>query len=157
MHDQKSQVENQKSEIPGLLSPFPVVVEIPIAWGEMDSFQHVNNIVYLRYFETARIAYFERLSLMQVRDETGIGPILASVSCQFRIPLTYPDVVSVGTRISNLGEDRFTMEFAIVSREHHKVAAQGDGVVVSYNYRAKKKTTIPQIWRDRISALQPGI
>jgi acyl-CoA thioester hydrolase len=156
MHDPESPIEKRNSEISDPLFQFPVVVEIPVAWGEMDSFQHVNNIVYLRYFETARIAYFERLGLMQVREETGIGPILASVSCQFRIPLTHPDVVSVGTRISNLGADRFTMEFVIVSLNYHRVAAQGDGVVVSYNYREMKKTMIPQIWLDRISALQPN-
>jgi acyl-CoA thioester hydrolase len=42
---------------------YPVVIEIPIAWGEMDAFQHVNNIFYFRYFESARIAYFGRLKM----------------------------------------------------------------------------------------------
>ena len=51
-----------------LLAHCPVVIEVPVAWGEMDSFQHVNNIVYLRYFESARIAYFERLSLSRSRN-----------------------------------------------------------------------------------------
>jgi acyl-CoA thioester hydrolase len=143
--------------MPDLISGFPVIVEIPVAWGEMDSYQHVNNIVYLRYFETARIAYFEKLDLMHIRDETGIGPILASVSCQFRIPLTYPDTVSVGTRTTSVGEDRFTMEFALVSHSYQKIAAQGDGIVVSYDYRAKKKTAMPQIWRDRIATIESRV
>ena len=43
-----------------LTERYPVVIEIPVAWGEMDAFQHLNNIVYFRYFESARIAYFER-------------------------------------------------------------------------------------------------
>ena len=46
-----------------LLADYPVVVETPVAWGEMDAFGHVNNIVYFRYFETARIAYFEKLDV----------------------------------------------------------------------------------------------
>jgi acyl-CoA thioester hydrolase len=46
-----------------LLAEYPLVIEIPVAWGEMDAFQHVNNIVYLRYAESARIAYLERAGL----------------------------------------------------------------------------------------------
>ena len=41
-----------------LLKSFPVVAKIPVRWGDMDSFQHVNNVSYFRYFESARIAYF---------------------------------------------------------------------------------------------------
>lgn len=137
-----------------LLTHYPIIIEIPIAWGEMDAFQHVNNIVYLRYYESARIAYFERLDLMGYRNQTGIGPILASVQCQFKIPLTYPDTVSVGTRISKIGEDRFTMEYGIVSHKHQKIAAQGEGVIVSYDYRANKKTALPEVWKQRIAALE---
>ena len=50
------------------------MIEIPIAWGEMDSFQHVNNAAYFRYFESARILYSEKLGLHKHKDETGIGP-----------------------------------------------------------------------------------
>ena len=140
-----------------LLTHYPIVIEIPIAWGEMDAFQHVNNIVYLRYFESARIAYFERLDLMGYRNQTGIGPILASIQCQFKIPLTYPDTVSVGTRISEIGEDRFMMEYGVVSHEHQKIAAHGEGVIVSYDYRTNKKTSLPEVWKQRIAALEATV
>ncbi len=135
----------------------PVVIEIPVAWGEMDSFQHVNNIVYLRYFESARIAYFEQLKLMEFMNQTGIGPILASVQCKFRIPLTYPDTVSVGTRISKVEQDRFTMEYYVVSQQHQKIAAEGEGIVVSFNYRENKKTPLPEKVKQRIAALEASI
>ena len=85
-----------------VLAQCPVVIETPVAWGEMDAFQHVNNIVYLRYFESGRMAYFERLKFIEFMDQTGIGPILASVQCKFKMPLTYPDIVSIGTRISQI-------------------------------------------------------
>ena len=90
-----------------LLEGYSVVIEIPIAWGEMDSFQHVNNAAYFRYFESARIRYSEKLGLYKQKDETGIGPILGSTSCKYRLPLTYPDTVSVGTKIIDIAEDRF--------------------------------------------------
>ncbi|MBI4787572.1 MAG: acyl-CoA thioesterase [Chloroflexi bacterium] len=140
-----------------LIAHCPVVVEIPVAWGEMDAFQHVNNVVYFRYFETARIAYFQRLDLMGLMDQTGIGPILGSVQCQFKIPLTYPDTVSVGTRISKISADRFTMEYLVVSHQHQKLAAQGEGVIVSFNYRENRKAPLPDVWRARIATLEATV
>jgi acyl-CoA thioester hydrolase len=140
-----------------LLAHCPVVIEVPVAWGEMDSFRHVNNIVYLRYFESARIAYFERLKLMEFLNQTGIGPILASVQCKFKIPLTYPDTVSVGTRISKVEHDRFVMEYYVVSQQHQKIAAEGEGIVVSFNYRENKKAPLPEEVKQRIAALEASI
>jgi acyl-CoA thioester hydrolase len=140
-----------------LLALCPVVIEIPVAWGEMDAFQHVNNIVYLRYFESARIAYFERLNLMEFMNQTGIGPILASVQCKFKIPLTYPDTVSVGTRISKVEQDRFVMEYSVVSHKHQKIAAEGEGVIVSFNYRENKKTPLPDEIKQRIAKLEAAM
>jgi acyl-CoA thioester hydrolase len=137
-----------------LLEGYPVVIEIPIAWGEMDSFQHVNNTAYFRYFESARILYAEKLGLHKHKDETGIGPILGSTSCKYRLPLTYPDTVSVGAKIIDIAEDRITMKYVVVSHKHQKIAAEGDGVVVMYDYREGKKTAIPEEIRKRILAME---
>jgi acyl-CoA thioester hydrolase len=137
-----------------LLKDYPVVIVIPVAWGEMDSLQHVNNIIYFRYFESARMAYFNELDIWSYMNETGIGPILASTECKFRIPLAYPDTVSVGTRIIRVEEDRFLMEYLVVSHEHGKVAAAGEGMIVSYNYSEKKKARLPDELRRRIEALE---
>ena len=66
------------------LSSFPVRLEIPVAWGEMDAMGHVNNIVYLRWFECARIAYFERVGWLAGGRVRGVGPILHSTQARFR-------------------------------------------------------------------------
>lgn len=137
-----------------LLKGYPVVVEIPVTWGEMDSFQHVNNVVYFRYFESSRIAYSDRIRLLEYKEETGIGPILASTSCKYKLPLTYPDTVSVGAKIVSVEEDRFTMNYIIVSHRHGKIAAEGDGVIVMFDYREGKKTDMPDEIRARILALE---
>jgi acyl-CoA thioester hydrolase len=139
------------------LEGFPVVIEAPVAWGEMDAFQHVNNIFYFRYFESARIAYFERCGALAIMEATGIGPILAAARCRFRIPLTYPDTVAVGARVPAVGRDRFTMAYAAVSRRHGKLAAEGEGEIVAYDYRAGHKTDVPDALRRRIAELEaPG-
>jgi acyl-CoA thioester hydrolase len=139
------------------LSGFPVVIDIPVAWGEMDALRHVNNIVYFRYFESARIAYFEKLRFWEFMGQTGLGPILASIQCKFKIPLTYPDTVSVGTRIPKMEQDRFVMEYRAVSHKSHAIAAEGESVVVSYNYRENKKTPLPDEMKQRILTLEESV
>jgi acyl-CoA thioester hydrolase len=138
----------------GLLKIYPVVIELPVAWGEMDALRHVNNIVYFRYFESARMAYFARLDIWEYMNETGIGPILASTACRFRLPLTYPDTVSVGTTISEIEADRFVMKYVVVSQRHEKVAAEGEGLIVAYDYRALRKAPLPDEIKRRIEALE---
>jgi acyl-CoA thioester hydrolase len=137
-----------------LISAYPVTIKIPIAWGDMDVFQHVNNVVYFKYFESARIAYFEKLNYFEVMDQTGIGPILAATQCKYKIPLTYPDQVTVGAKVDALENDRFTMKYAVISHRHKKIAAFGEGVLVSFDYRNTKKTPIPDEIRKRIIELE---
>ncbi len=137
-----------------ILLACPIVVEIPVAWGEMDAFGHVNNIIYFRYFENARIAYFDKLDLINFMNETGIGPILASTQCKFRLPMTYPDTVSVGAKIITLKDDAMIMAYYVVSHKHQKIAAEGEGMIVSYDYRGNKKVSIPAEIRKRILAVE---
>jgi acyl-CoA thioester hydrolase len=127
-----------------LVEGYPVVIEIPVQWGEMDAFQHVNNVVYFRYFENARIAYFEKLEIIELMQNTWIGPILAATSCRFKAPLTYPDKVLVAAKVTTIEEDRFMMNYRVVSTKHQKLAAEGDGVIVTFNYRENKKVLVPE-------------
>ncbi len=120
----------------------------------MDAYQHVNNVVYFRYFENARIEYAEKIGLHTYRERTGIGPILGSTSCRYKLPLAYPDTVSVGAKTINIEEDRITMQYVIVSHRHQKIAAEGDGVIVMYDYREGRKAAIPEEIRQRILALE---
>ncbi len=133
-----------------LLADYPTVIQIPVAWGDMDAFGHVNNTVYLRYFESARIAYFEALGTMETMAATGIGPILAETSCRFKLPLNYPDTVAAGARVTELAAERFLMHHRVVSHRHGRVAAEGDGRIVSYDYNAKTKAAPPEVIVARI-------
>jgi len=135
------------------LSDYPVAVEFPLAWGEMDSFGHVNNIVYFRYFESARIACFDRIGYPIMMEESGVGPILAATECRFRIPLTYPDELIAGTVIGSIGEDEFGMDYAVFSRGKDAVAARGSGRIVSFDYRRQARVPIPAAIRERLESL----
>jgi acyl-CoA thioester hydrolase len=137
-----------------LLASYPVVVRQAVAWGDMDYYRHVNNTVYFRYFENARLEYFRRLDWFEYERATGIGPILASTQARFRKALSYPDVVDVGVRVIQMSEDRFTMEYQLVSERLAAVAAQGQGVLVTYHYLEARKVPMPEELRRRIETLE---
>jgi acyl-CoA thioester hydrolase len=137
-----------------LLSGYPVVVRQAVVWGEMDSYCHVNNVVYFRYFENARMEYFRRLDWPAFEQETGIGPILAATQARFRRALTYPDTIAVTARLGTLGEDRFTLEHRIFSTQLGDVATEGQGTVVAYHYPRGTKVSLPEELRRRIANLE---
>jgi acyl-CoA thioester hydrolase len=137
-----------------LLAGFPVIVEQAVVWGEMDSYRHVNNVVYFRYFENGRLEYFRRLGWDEIEHQTGVGPILAATSARFRKPLTYPDTIAIGTRVASLAEDRFVLKHVIVSRKLNAVVTEGEGTIVAFHYKSGKKASIPEELRKRIAALE---
>src|SRR6476619_7596530 len=131
-----------EDRIDELLAEFPVTVDIPVAWGDMDAMGHVNNAVYFRYFETARIECFAELGLGSIERSDGVGPILHSASCRFRIPLTHPDTVTVGAQIGEVGDDRFVMRYRAVSHHHGAVAADGESLIVTFDYATGSKARV---------------
>ena len=135
------------------LIDFPIKVQIPIAWGDMDAFNHVNNTKYFKYFETARIKYFEDIGLIELMKKKQIGPILASTSAKFIKAIQYPDIITVGTKITSLENSRFTMEFKIVS-ERLGLAAIGEARLVTYDYANFRKVEIPPSIKDSIQEIE---
>lgn len=116
----------------------------------MDAFGHVNNTVFFRLFESARMAYLDRVRFSGA--DSNLGPILASTHCRFRRAIIYPDVVSVGARVSEISDDRFTMEYCIVTQDG-EVAGEGGGVVVAYDYGSGTKISVPAEVRTAIREL----
>ena len=136
------------------LAGFPVVIEHDVAWGDMDAYQHVNNVVYFRYFELARVPWLDRIGWMKLRAEAGFGPIIASTSARYRRPISYPDRILIGVRAAEVQLDRVTIEYKIVSTKLDALAADGQAVVVSYDYNAAKKCPIPESVRAAIEELE---
>ncbi len=137
-----------------LLKDFTFVVDLNIEWGDMDALQHVNNIEYFKYFQAARIAYFEKIGSDGVWGEKRISSILASTQCKFIYPLAYPDSISVGVRVDSMADQYFTMKYAVVSHKHQRLAAIGDAKVVMFDYANNKKASIPNEIRKTIIGLE---
>ncbi len=130
-----------------------VTVTLPVLWGDMDALGHVNNVRYYRWMESVRIALFERVGLVTAAP-SNIGPILATASCDFLVPVHYPGTVRVSTRVTKLGETSVTQTYEI--RDDAKpdmLYARGSSVVVLYDYEAKKKVRIPDDLRRTLESL----
>jgi acyl-CoA thioester hydrolase len=90
-------------------------------------------------------------------NKTNIGPILASTQCRYKIPLTYPDHVTVGAKVETIEKDRFIMKYAVISHKFKKIAALGDGVLVTFDYQNNIKALIPDEIRKRIIDLEKSV
>ena len=134
------------------MTQFPVMVEFPVRWGEMDALGHVNNSVFFRWFESARIAFFDRTGFPTLNDG-DLAPILAKTTCEFVVPIVYPADVRVSTGVSRIGTSSLTMEYR-VDVEGTTLAARGEAVVVLVDSQTGKSHPIPELVRERIDALK---
>ena len=142
------------SDRPSLLAGFPVLTEISVLWGDEDAFAHVNNVAYLRWCETARVDYLRCIGLFPRLPPQGLGPIIASLTCHYHRPLSYPDTVAVGTRVTAIGNSSFRMEHRIVSRSLGELAAEADSTMVTVDYSTGKPVRVPAAVREAISKLE---
>jgi acyl-CoA thioester hydrolase len=138
------------------LAQFPIVIDDVVRWGDLDALGHVNNTVFFRYFESARVAYLDRVQFWPKSSQEGTGPILASTQCRFRRPLRYPDRLKLGARVVSLEEDRFTMEYAVWSESQATIAARGEAVIVAFDYGQGRKVPLPEVTRQALLALEPS-
>jgi acyl-CoA thioester hydrolase len=136
------------------LAVFPMVIRLLVQWGDMDAYQHVNNVVYFRWFESARIAYLDQIDLKSQYHTAGIGPILAAIGCNFRRQLTYPDTVAVGARISRIGRTSFAMDHALFSIAQQAIVADGTSTIVTFDYRQQKPIPVPAELRKKIEQIE---
>jgi acyl-CoA thioester hydrolase len=137
-----------------LLEGFPVHVRLPVQWGDQDAFGHVNNTVYLRWFETARIAYSDQAGLLQIDQSQRLAPILAAVSCNYRRQIRFPDTVWIGARVSKLGRTSLTMQHCVISERQGVIAAEGDCVVVTFDYQTQRPVAVPQELRLALERIE---
>jgi len=140
-----------------LLAAYPVSLIIPVQWGELDAYGHINNTVFFRWFESARIEYLTRSGMVRTMERDQIGAILHSTSCRFRRPVFFPDTIEVGGRAREVGDDRFAMEYVVVSHEQNAVVGEGTAIIVAYDYSAHAKAPLPDEVRRGIAALEAAV
>jgi len=126
------------------------VIEVPLRWGDMDAMAHLNNVMYFRLMEEARIQWFQQFGFPTL--PTGEAPILAHAACDFVKAMTYPGVALVRQTVTRVGRSSVEMELAIEKKGEPGVTyATGRTVIVWFDYSAGKSRPWPDEIRHTIS------
>ncbi len=131
----------------------PVSITLPVLWGDMDALGHVNNARFFRWFESARIELFRKIGL-GASGPTGVGPILATTTCDFLAPVHYPRSIVVSTHVSRVGETSITTAYEVRdAAATDRLYARGSAVVVLVDYATMEKVRVPDEMRKAIESL----
>jgi acyl-CoA thioester hydrolase len=125
-------------------------MSMPIRWGDMDAFGHVNNTVYFRYMEQVRIGWFEELGLPPSNPQ-GQGPVVVNASMEFLKQLHYPGDVIGRMSVGKPGRSSFDTGFELVRADDpHTVYARGAARCVWVDYAVGKSVPMPESLRAAI-------
>ena len=121
---------------------------IPIRWGDMDAMGHVNNTVYFRYMEVARLDWLFRIGGQP--DPTGTGPVIVNAFCNFIRQLEFPGEVLARHYVTNPGRSSFDTYITLArSDDPDTIYAEGGAKTVWTDFKAQKSVPLP----DRVRAL----
>lgn len=136
------------------MSDYHFFIDIPVRWGDMDSFGHVNNAMYFTYLEQARFAYLDHLGIWIDDSCPEASVIVADAHVAFVAPIFSRQTVRVFTRVGKIGNKSFRVDHELREATTGELFATGDAVMVAYNYQASKSIPVPEGWRAKISALE---
>lgn len=137
-----------------MIDDFRHLQEISVRWADQDAFGHVNNAVYFTFFETARIAYLEQFGFWSRSGRPDQGPVLAQIDCNFRRQLQYPVDILVGTGVTRLGHRSFSLSQAIFLDDRDTLIADGDSVIVWFDYRQMKSIELPDALKNTVKKFE---
>ena len=128
---------------------------IQVRFVDIDKLGHVNNAVYLSYFETARVAYFDEVVGERV-DWNKTGMILAKSIVDYKTPVFQHDKLFIYSSVSKLGNKSFEISDVLVKNINGTeiIAALATFTIVCFNYETQSTIEIPQEWRERIEAFE---
>ena len=132
------------------LENYSIILDQRVAWGDMDAYGHVNNTIYYRYMESARILYFDALNIF---DE-DIFTVVSSNQCRYLKPLFYPDILKIGVRVEELRNSAMRMSYILWSDIQKDIVALGESVIVCVDKITMKKKSMPDNIRLKIREIE---
>jgi acyl-CoA thioester hydrolase len=115
-----------------------------VRFGDLDAMQHLNNVEFLRFFETARIEYFmEKLPEHKPGERTAFGFIFGECKITYRSPGSFGDEVRTYIRPSKATRSTLTLDFEMRVDGDGRLLAEGYGVLVGYDYEHGRSAPLP--------------
>ena len=133
----------------------PFVHTERIRFGHLDAMRHLNNVEFLRFFETARIEYLRTvIPEHDPADPDDFGLIFAECHINYRSPVHFDEEVAVACTIGHVRRSSFRVEFDM--RVGSRLVAEGYGVLVGFDYTAQKASALPDALRTRLQEEADG-
>jgi len=122
---------------------------ISIRFADIDAFGHVNNAIYLTYFEIARSAYWKEIIEW---DWESLGIIISRSVVEYLKPVTLADEIYAYVRTSRIGNSSFDLDYILVKKLNGKeeICTRGQTVCVSFDYKLNKSVPIPDAKRKKM-------
>jgi acyl-CoA thioester hydrolase len=137
-----------------MISDYRLLWTFHVPWSDVDLLQHVNNVAYIRWIETIRCEYFTRVTGESIDGERGM--ILAHLDFTYQQQLRYREQVTVGCKVSRVGNKSFDMSHEVWSRDHDYRVAHGHTVLVAYDFKHMHSIVVPEEWRSAFAVFEAG-
>ena len=124
------------------------VTQIPIRWGDMDAYSHVNNTIYFRYAEQARCEWLEAIGCTVA--PIGVAPVIINASCTFLKPLSHPGTVEVRMLAGEPGRSSLETFYEMRLVGNDELYCEGAAKVVWMDSETGRSAPIPDDIRSRL-------
>ncbi|OPH36549.1 acyl-CoA thioesterase [Moraxella atlantae] len=132
------------------LQDYDVIYPQIVDWGDMDAFNHVNNVVYYDYAQRARVYLLQLLGMFNQYNTT----VVVASSCRFVRPVVFPDTLAIGIRITHIGTTSMTYSYHYVSQVQQEVVATAESVLVFVDRNGQKRPISDDERRDLMKYYQ---
>ncbi len=131
---------------------FRFTTDLEIRFRDLDALGHVNNAVYLTYFEIVRTRYWKRLFGLPPADDWGF--VMVRTECNYRSPALLGETITIATRVSALKNSSFTFEYRLTEHRTGRLIADGLSVQACYDMKSGRTVRIPEAMRQEIKEFE---
>ena len=129
-------------------------IDVDVRWGELDSYGHVNNVVYFSYFEASRARYMLDLGVADFLTGKRCLQMIVNCSMNFRREVRFPSQLDIGTRISEVRTSSYLMHCGIFFKDSEILSADGTGTIVCVSPETKRPMPIPEDFLEAMQCLE---
>lgn len=127
-----------------------ITTRMPVRWGDMDAYGHVNNTVYFRYMEQVRVEWLEQMG-SEVSADNPVAPVIINAACTFLVPVNYPATLIVRMYGGEPGRSSVMTWYELYVEGDDRLYAEGAAKVVWMDPRTGKSAPIPETLRAKVS------
>lgn len=138
------------------MDKFNFTHRMEVRYADLDAQWHMNNARYLSFFEQGRFAYLMHLGLWDGKSFLDLKSIIADIHISFLSPVALTTDLLVGVKVARIGNKSLTFHQELADAGTGEVFSRSETVIVTFDYHTQQSTTVPEEWREIISAFEKG-